>query len=143
MSKKNEELIRRWFEEVWNKGRVEAIDEMFAADGVAHGLSGDKHNPVRGTAAFKSFHQNFRGAFPDIKVTVVDTVTEGDKVAALCEVRATHAGGTLGFAATHKPMEITGITICRIRDGKIAEASNVFDFLSMYRQLGAVGGPSA
>jgi hypothetical protein len=35
----NKALIRRWFEEVWNKGRVEAIDEMFAADGIAHGLS--------------------------------------------------------------------------------------------------------
>jgi steroid delta-isomerase-like uncharacterized protein len=141
MYQTNSEFIRRWFEEVWNQGRVEAIDEMFAADGVAHGLSGDKDNPVRGTAGFKAFHESFRGAFPDIKVTVLDIVTEGDKVAALCEVRATHTGGTLGFAATHKPVEITGMTICRIRDGKIAEASNVFDFLTLYRQLGAIGEP--
>jgi hypothetical protein len=42
----NEAPIRRWFEEVWNKGRVEAVDELFAADGVAHGLSDDGGNPL-------------------------------------------------------------------------------------------------
>jgi hypothetical protein len=43
----NKALVRRWFEEVWNKWRAEAIDEMFAADGIAHGLSDDAGNSSR------------------------------------------------------------------------------------------------
>jgi steroid delta-isomerase-like uncharacterized protein len=134
----NKALIRRWFKEVWNKGRAEAIDEMFAAHGVANGLSDERGEPLRGPDNFKQFFYKFRGAFPDIEVIVEDTVAEGDKVAARCSVRATHQGDSLGFAATQKPMEITGITIARIKDGQIVEAWNNFDFMSMFQQLGAI-----
>jgi steroid delta-isomerase-like uncharacterized protein len=138
MSEENRALVHRWFEEVWNKGREEAIDELFAEDGIAYGLADESGAPIRGTAGFKEFHQRFRGAFPDIVVTIEDTVAEGDKVAARCSVRAVHAGDHLGFAATQKPMEITGMSIVRIRDGKIVEGWNNFDFMSMFRQLGAL-----
>ena len=87
---------------------------------------------------FKPFFQNFRAAFPDIQVVVEDTVSEGDKVAARCTVRGKHQSDTLGFAATHQSMEITGICIVRTRDGKIVEAWNNFDFMSMFKQLGAL-----
>jgi steroid delta-isomerase-like uncharacterized protein len=138
MSDVNKALIRRWFEEVWNKGREEAIDEMFAEDGIAHGLADESGEPLRGATGYKPFFRKFRTAFPDIEVVVEDTVTEGDKVAARCTVRGKHQSDSLGFAATHRPMEITGITIVRVRDGKIVEAWNNFDFMSMFKQLGAL-----
>lgn len=132
----NKELVQRWFEEVWNKGRAEAIDEMFAADGIAHGLSGDAKNPLKGPANFKPFHDVFRGAFPDLEVTVEDVIAEGDKVAARCSVRGKHSGAHLGVAATHTPVDFDGIAIVRIKDGKIVEAWNNFDFLKMNQQIG-------
>lgn len=135
MSEENKAFIRRWFEEVWNKGREEAIDEMFAEGGVAHGLGGE---PIRGPEDFKPFFHAFREAFPDIRVVVEDTITEGDKVVARCTARGTHRGGALGYAATNLPAEFTGITIVRVRDGKIVEAWNNFDFMAMHRQLGAL-----
>jgi steroid delta-isomerase-like uncharacterized protein len=138
MTSENEALIRRWFEEVWNKGRAEAIDEMFAADGLAHGLSDDSGEPLRGPTAFKEFHTRFREAFPDLQVTVEDTVTEGNKIVARCTVRGKHSGDSLGFAATQAPTEFTGISIIRVKDGQIVEAWNNFDFMTMYRQLGAI-----
>jgi len=138
MSEENRQLIHRWFEEVWNKGRTEAIDEMFAADGLAHGLSDDVNSPLRGPAGFKTLHAKFREAFPDIVVTVEDTVMEGDKVAARCTVRGKHSGDSLGFAATHSPVEFTGMTIVRVKDGKIVEGWNNFDFMRMYQQVGFI-----
>ena len=132
------DLVRRWFEEVWNKGREEAIDEMFAEDGIAHGLADETGEPLRGASGFKPFFRSFRGAFPDIEVIVEDAIAEGDKVAARCRVRATHAGDGLGFAATQRPMEITGMTFARVRDGKIVEAWNNFDFMAMFQQLGTL-----
>ena len=138
MSEENRALIQRWFEEVWNKGRAEAIDELFSAEGIAHGLADEGGQPLRGPAGFKPFFQKFREAFPDIEVIVEDTVSEGDKIAARCRVRATHKGDSLGFAATHKPVDFTGISIVRIKDGQIVEAWNNFDFTSMSQQLNAI-----
>ncbi len=141
MADENKTLLRRWFEEVWNKGREESIDEMFAEDGIAHGLADEGGNPLRGPAGFKPFFRKFRAAFPDIEVVVEDTITEGDKIAARCTVRGKHQSDSLGFAATQQPMEITGMTIVRVRDGKIVEAWNNFDFMSMFQQLGALNRP--
>jgi steroid delta-isomerase-like uncharacterized protein len=131
-------LIRRWFEEVWNKGRAEAIDELFDEEGVAHGLADEGGAPLRGPANFRVFHSKFREAFPGIEVVVDDAISEGDKVAARCTVRGRHEGDTLGFAATSRPVEFTGMTFARVRDGKIVEAWNNFDFMSMFQQLGAL-----
>ena len=132
----NKALVRRWFEEVWNKGRAEAIEEMFAADGIAHGLSYDAENPLQGPADFKPFHATFRGAFPDIEVIVEDLIAEDDKVAVRCSVRGKHTGDHLGVAASNAPVDFTGVSIVRIKDGKIVEAWNNFDFMRMNRQIG-------
>jgi steroid delta-isomerase-like uncharacterized protein len=134
----NVALVRRWFEEVWNKGREEAIDEMFDEEGVAHGLADETGAPLRGASGFKPFFRKFREAFPGVEVVVDDAISEGDRVAARCTVRGRHEGHTLGFAATSRPVEFTGMTFARVRDGKIVEAWNNFDFMSMFQQLGAL-----
>src|ERR1044071_6511911 len=90
-------FIRRWVEAVWNKGREGGVDEMFAEDGVANGLVDESGEPLRGPEGFKPFFRRFREAFPEIDVTVDDTVCEGDKVAARCTVRGAHRGDSLGF----------------------------------------------
>jgi steroid delta-isomerase-like uncharacterized protein len=131
-------LIRRWFEEVWNKGRADAVREMLAEDGVAHGLSDDDAKPFRGPAGFLPFHAQFREAFPNIEVVVEDQIGEGDQVATRCSVRGKHEGDSLGFKATQAPVAFTGMVISRIKDGKIVEAWNNFDFMKMYKQLGAI-----
>lgn len=138
MSEENKQLIKRWFEEVWNKGRADAIDEMIDEDCVIHGLGNATGQPVTGPSEFRSFHSTFREAFPDITVSVEDTVAEGDMVAARCSVYGKHAGDSLGFAASQAPVEFTGITIVRVKDGRIVEAWNNFDFMRMYQQIGAI-----
>ena len=145
-SSDNASVVRRWFEEVWNRGREETIDELFDEEGVAHGLADEAGSPLRGAAGFKPFFRRFREAFPEMEVVVEDTVAEGDKVAARCTVRGRHRGDSLGFKATDSPVEFDGICIVRIRNGKIVEAWNNFDFMSMFQQLGALrldAGPNA
>jgi steroid delta-isomerase-like uncharacterized protein len=137
-TERNKALLRRWFDEVWNKQRPEAIDEMLAADAIVHGLSDDPENPLKGPAGFKPFHETFRGAFPDVEVVVEDTIAEGDKVAARCSVRAKHVGDHLGIAASGAAVDFTGIAIVRVRDGKFVEAWNNFDFMKMNKQIGAI-----
>jgi steroid delta-isomerase-like uncharacterized protein len=138
MNKENDALIRRWFEEVWNKGREEAVDELFAEEGVANGLVDESGQALRGPEGFKPFFRRFREAFPEMEVTVEETISEGDRVAARCTVRGSHRGDSLGFTATDRPVEFTGICIVRISQGKIVEAWNNFDFMAMFQQLGAL-----
>jgi steroid delta-isomerase-like uncharacterized protein len=138
MLEENKVLVRRWFDEVWNKKRAEAIGEMFAADGVAHGLSSEAKTALKGPADFEPFHKIFCGAFPDIRVEVEDVIAEGDKVAARCSVRGVHGGDHLGIAASNAPVEFTGMVIAHVKDGKIVEAWNNFDFLLMNKQIGAL-----
>ncbi|HVF28929.1 MAG TPA: ester cyclase [Pyrinomonadaceae bacterium] len=141
MSTENAALMRRWFDEVWNKGRTEAIDEMFAADGIAYGL-GEAGVDVRGPAAFKLFVERMRGAFPDFELTIDDTITEGDKVAARWTARMTHQGDHLGLPATGKQVVITGMSIIRVRDGQIVEGWNNWDISGLMQQLGAYRPPA-
>ena len=138
MKKQYATLIHEWFEEVWNRRDAKVIDRLLDKDGIAHGITDAEGKEPRGPAEFKNFHQRFLKAFPNIVITVEDTVSEGDKIAARCTVRAKHEGDGLGFAATGKQVEITGMCIVRIREGKIVEAWNNFDFLKMHSQLGTL-----
>ena len=138
MSEENKQLVRRWFEEVWNKGRADAIDEIFDENGIAHGLADDPSQPIKGPREFRPFHTLFRDAFPNMMIVVEDTIAEGDKVAARCSVRAKHEGEFMGRAASQSPVEFTGIAIVRIDNGKIVEAWNNFDFMRLHKQVGLI-----
>jgi steroid delta-isomerase-like uncharacterized protein len=129
-------VVHRWFEEVWNKGREEAIEEMFAGDAIAHGLVDENGEELRGPTNFKPFFRSFRGAFPDMEVVIEDCICESDRAAARCTVRAKHTGDTLGIAATGKAIEFDGLCIIQVRDGKIVEAWNNFDFARLNKQIG-------
>jgi len=138
MKKQYSTLAHEWLEEVWNQRSAAAIDRLLAEDAIAHGITDASGKELRGPAAFKEFHQRFLNAFPGVVIEIEDTISGGDKIAARCRVRAKHEGDGLGFAATKKRTEFTGVCILRIRDGKIAEAWNNFDFLTMHSQLGTI-----
>ena len=86
-------------------------------------------------AAFIPFFHKFREAFPDLHVVVEDVICEGDRMAARCRVYGTHGGHTLGFAATNRPVEFTGMCWVRVENGKFVEGWNNFDFATMSTQL--------
>jgi predicted ester cyclase len=125
--------MHRWFEEVWNQGRSEVIDELMGSEIKAYGL-GPGGGPI-GAAEFKGFHRQFRAAFPDIRVHVEDVVVEGNKAVARCSVTGTHLGDTLDMAPTGRKVQFTGMTFVVIREGKIVEGWNNFDFAGMFEQL--------
>ena len=131
-------FIRRWFEEVWNQKNEAAVDEMLAEGGVAHGLTEMDGSPIRGPESFKRFHRAFVSTYPNLRISVEDTIVEGDKIVARCRVSGTHSGDGIGLAPTQKDVDFTGIAIVRVQDGKIVEAWNEFDFMKMYTQLGVM-----
>jgi predicted ester cyclase len=128
-------ILHRWFEEVWNQGREAAIDEMSYHDVHGHGLKAADGNEVQSMDGFKAYYRQMRAALSDIHVIVEDVITEGDLTVARCTITAKHTGDGLGNAPKGNPIQSTGMTMARIKEGKIAEAWNNFDFLTMYQQM--------
>ena len=138
MSAENKALVRRWFEEVWNKGRVDAIGEMIADHAMVYGLGGD----FRGPEQFKPFHAAFRSAFPDIHVALDEIIAEGDRVAARWTATGTHQGDGLGFPATGRKVRFTGMAFLQVEGNHFVSGWNSFDQLGMLQQLGVVNLPA-
>lgn len=140
----NVEFVRKWFDEVWNKQNEKAIYEMFASNGIAHGLMDEEGKEIVGPEKFSIFFKKFIQSFPDIHVSLEDTVNEGEKIVSRCTVSFTHKGDSFRISDTKevgpsgKKIEFTGMAMVIIRNGQIAEAWNNFDFLAMYMQMGVL-----
>ena len=137
MSEANKNLVRRWFEEVWNQGREETVDELFAANGLGYGL-GDTEATIQGPAGFKPFMRNLRGGLPDLRMKIEDIMAEGDKVTVRLTAEGTHKGGQLGVPPTGRRVRIAGLVVLRIANGQIVEGWNSWDQLGLLRQIGAL-----
>jgi steroid delta-isomerase-like uncharacterized protein len=86
----------------------------------------------------KDFMSALLAAFPDSRFPVDDVIAEGDKVAVRHRLQGTHQAELQGIPATGKKVEVGGIVIFRIENGKIAEAWLNADLMGMMQQLGVV-----
>ena len=136
MSEANKQLLRTWFEKVWNQQSVDAIDAMYQPGGRAHGFP-QADSVLEGPEDFKKIHSNFCAAFPDLRVTVEDVIAEGDAVAARWSATMTHLGDSLGMKPTGKKVVLTGSTFVVIKNGMIAEGWNFMDMGGLFAQLKA------
>jgi steroid delta-isomerase-like uncharacterized protein len=127
----NKAIVRRFFEEAWNRQNLNVIDEIFASTVVSNGQSVTRD-------ALKQALAGRRTAFPDILVTVDDQVAEGEKVSTRRTWRATHRGPYRGVAPTGKQLKWTQISVVRFSQGRIVEDWAVADELSILQQLGAL-----
>jgi predicted ester cyclase len=133
----NSELIRRWFEEVWNQGREQTIDEMCSKDAVGHGQTHDGSDIVE-PESFKHFWRAFRAAFTSIHITFHQTIAEGEVAMLQWTITMKHTGPFMGIAPTGRQITAKGISIQRFVGGKIVEAWDNYDQLAIMVQLGAV-----
>jgi steroid delta-isomerase-like uncharacterized protein len=131
----NSVVARRFGEEVWGRGDVQAADEVLAEDFI-------EHNPAPGQGPGREGHKQvlkvWRAAFPDLTISVDDLVADGDRVALRWTAHATHRGELMGMPATGRRLTLTGIDILRIVDGRIVERWGEFNGAEMLQQLGAL-----
>jgi steroid delta-isomerase-like uncharacterized protein len=124
VEEKHKALVRRFHEEVWNKGNVAAVDEFMGAEYVDYAIPSGL---PPGTEGLKQAITTYRTAFPDLKATVDDIFAEGDRVAYRWSTRGTHLGDWLGIPPTGNHMAATGISIFRIAGGKVVEGWTSMD----------------
>jgi steroid delta-isomerase-like uncharacterized protein len=128
---RNKAIARMVFEDVLNHGKWDVYERIHAPDFVAH--AGKR---TEGCAEDLESAKGWRNAMPDLVVTIDHMVAEGDPVAVQWTGRGTNTGTGNGLPATGKRLEVQGITIFRIVDGKIVEEWNSIDELGLMRQLG-------
>lgn len=136
MSDANKNVIRRLFEEVWNKGNLPVADELFAQNYSHHDSSTPDFG--RGPESEKKRVTLYRTAFPDVRLTVEDMIAEGETVTARWSCKGTHRGDLNGIAPTGKQFNISGISVARFTSGKISESWVNWDALGLMQQLDVV-----
>jgi steroid delta-isomerase-like uncharacterized protein len=136
MSAENKTLARRAMDELWTKGNLAAIDQLYSDNCVFHDLGSPED--IRGRDGLRQFAQTYRTACPDLQCTVEDVLAEGDKVALRWISRGSHKGDLMGIAPTGKQVTFRGVQIQRISNGKIVEEWAGFNTLGALQEIGAV-----
>ena len=131
----NKALARRFIEELFNQKNLTILDELCVPDVVIHSAVGT----IQGLEPYKQTLSMLLPAIPDIQVMIEDQFAEGDRSVFRYAERGTHKGNLMGIPATDKQFHSTGTMIIRhAADGKVVEAWDSPDTLSMLRQLGVV-----
>ena len=118
LASKNKDLMRRIYEEMWNRAGPSVARELFAKpEGV------------------EKFVNEFLTSFPDLQHTVEEMIAEGDQVAVRFAARGTHSGPWLDFAPSGRSIQYTGVTLARIAGDKIVEHHTWWDKAGLIEQM--------
>jgi len=140
MSEQNAAATRRFYEECFNEGRLDAVDELVADEYVDH----DPQNPhagTRGPEGVKALITMYRDGFSDLHIEIDQILTDGDHVIARWTGAGTNDGEMNGMPPSGKRSTVTGITIDRYQNGKAVESWTNWDTLGMLQQLGVIPEP--
>ncbi len=136
MSENHKAVVRRLFDEVWNKGDLSVTEQCFAPTYTHH----DPSTPDlgQGPEGEKRRAALYRSAFPDLRLTIEDLIAEGDTVAVRWSCRGTHRGDLAGIAPTGRQITITGVSVARFAGDKMVEGWINWDAHGLFEQLGVV-----
>lgn len=137
-NEENKSIVRR-YQEAYNTNNLNALNHIVAPDFVSHSLAPGLPPGMQGG---NLIHQMTMAAMPDYQVVIEDLMGEGDKVVARFTMTGTHTGTEfLGLPPSGRQINVTGISIFRIADGKIVEHWANEDALGLLQQLGAMPTP--
>lgn len=127
-------LVRRYLDEVWAKGNLDALDNLLSPHYQRHL---NPNSPPLTRDGQRQRLNAFRGAFPDVQLTMEDIFAEGDRVVFRSTMRATHRGTFLGIPPTGNRVCVALLDVVRLDGGKFAEHWGGPDMLDLLKQLGA------
>jgi steroid delta-isomerase-like uncharacterized protein len=134
----NKDVIQAFIEDVINQGRLERANDLVKEDFV-------ELDPIpgqqQGREGLKAVIHGLRSAFPDMHWVVNEMVAEGEKVVTRFVWTGTHHGAFLGIPATGNKVEVKGVVIDRLENGKMADSRILMDTMGLMQQLGVIPAP--
>jgi steroid delta-isomerase-like uncharacterized protein len=133
----NKEIARRFIEECWNHGKLDAIAELVSKDCRYHDPAFPSLNS--GAENIKQHISSCRSGFPDLTFTIDDQIAERNEVVVQWTAHGTHKAAFLGIAPTNRKATVTGTSISKVEGGKITEYWSHWNLMSLMEQLGVSG----
>ena len=133
----NKLLVQVYFNEVWNKGRIELLDSILSTNYINHTPS--VKDADKGIAGLKPIILAIRKGIPDVHYDIQDLIVTENRVVARVIMKGTHSDTLFDLPPTEKHIEVNQINIEEIKDGKISEHWRVTDDLELMRQVGVTG----
>ena len=139
MSTESKTIVHRLYEEVWNRRKLDVVDQLISPSHALHdpAPSGSQVGP----AVYKQRVVELTTGFPDLCFTIEDMIAEREKIVVSWIISGTHKSEYMKIPATGKKISLEGITIHHIRNGKILDSYARWDVLGLMRQLGAFPAP--
>jgi predicted ester cyclase len=128
----NKELLRRFYKEVYVDWNLALADEVVSPHFISHDWP---DGGPTGPQAFRNYYDAIRSAVPDARYEVDDLIAEGDKVVVRWRLLGTHKGEFRGIAPTGRPIELKGVAIYRVENGKLMERWVVSDLYGALKQI--------
>lgn len=135
---KNIKMYSSTWDDIINTGNLDLINETNFTDDIT--LITSPENVV-GIEAFKSYYSNFVTGFSNVEFTLVDVFGQGDKIVKHWSFKGTHSGDFFGMPATGKVVNIDGVTLVKMKEGKIAVEQDFMDNMVFLQQLGILSDP--
>ena len=132
------QLVRRWFDELFNRGDLAVADEILA-DGVSYdGPQSLSPSDVTGPTDIKAYVETYQTAFPDLYYTVEDITATDGEVRVRWSAMGTHENDLFGIEPTGEGFTVDGINVFSVADGRITDVYAQWDTLKMVQELGVV-----
>jgi steroid delta-isomerase-like uncharacterized protein len=122
--------------QLWNGADPRGANELYADDCMYRSTA--MTEPLKGRSALMDYIGRIRKAFPDLRLTVEEMLAEGDKAAVRWTWTGTHKGEWGGVAPTNRKVNQTGLSMMRMRAGKIVDEFVAADRYSVMHQLGVM-----
>jgi len=127
----NKSVVQRYWDGKWNERRPEILDELLTRDIIHHGSS-----EIKGVEEYKQVYGMYLSAMGETQIKVEQLVAEGDRAVGLSRIKSIHNGPLGDIPPTGKEINVRGLTVFRLVDGKIAKEWEILDDLAMLTQLG-------
>jgi steroid delta-isomerase-like uncharacterized protein len=132
----NKEIVRRYFDEVWNQGQDERAREYHSPDTALFDVP--QGRTLRGAEGAMEFRRLWQKTSPDLRLEIEEQIAEGDTVVTRLKVTGTLEGGLFGLPPSHRKTTSETIVLQRLRDGKIVESRVYWDAFGLLRDSGAL-----
>ena len=134
----NISMYSNTWDEIINNGKLELFDNTHFDEDITLIMSPEN---VVGITNVKEFYANYLTGFSNIKFTIIDVFGQEDKIMKHWNFKGTHSGDFFGIPATGKMVDVDGVTLVKMKNGKIAQEQDFMDNMAFMQQLGILSSP--